>query len=87
MLALRWLDRHRLQLHLAPPDDDGDEAAHTAAHTAVLHRADWTDVRSGSFTERHLRGPRGPFPRADGSAAARALTARLLTPPVHRHDR
>ncbi|GAA2111067.1 hypothetical protein GCM10009759_52850 [Kitasatospora saccharophila] len=87
VLALRWLDRHRLQLHLAPPDDDEDEAAHTEAHTVLLHRTDWADLLTGSVTARHLHGPRGPFPRPDGSAAARALTARLLTPPAHRHDR
>ncbi|MFC8722942.1 hypothetical protein [Kitasatospora sp. NPDC057198] len=87
VLALHWPDPQRLRLHLAPPDDEGDRAAHTEAHTVLLHRTDWTAVPSGSLTGQHLRGPRGPFPRPDGRAAARALAARLLTPPVHRHDR
>ncbi|MFD8599055.1 hypothetical protein ACFV1L_29035 [Kitasatospora sp. NPDC059646] len=92
VLAVHWLDDTRLRLHLAPYDDDRDDDAHHEAHLVVLERPDWTAVAARSIPDRRLQGPRVPFPRTAGAAAAdaaaaRQLTDRLLTAPAPRHDR
>ncbi len=90
VLAVHWQDGTRLRLHLAPHDDDRDDAAHEEAHLVVLERPDWTAAAARSVPDRRLQGPRVPFPRPDAdvaASAARQLTVRLLTPPLPRHDR
>ncbi|GLW57623.1 hypothetical protein [Kitasatospora phosalacinea] len=62
-----------------------DAAAHREARAVLLHRADRETVPAHSLAPEQLRGPCGPFPRADGRAAARALVARTLHPPRRRH--
>ncbi|WP_404869929.1 hypothetical protein ACI1MP_30155 [Kitasatospora griseola] len=86
VLAAQWLDRTRLRLHLAPHDDDEDEAAHHDAHVVVLEHPNWTAALGRSIPDERLQGPRIRYPRQDHRAAARQLTARLLVPPAHRHD-
>ncbi|MEV7120867.1 hypothetical protein [Kitasatospora griseola] len=85
VLAAQWLDRTRLRLHLAPHDDDEDEAAHHDAHVVVLEHPDWTAALGRSVPDERLQGPRIPYPRQDHRAAARQLTTRLLVPPTRRH--
>ncbi|MFJ1754538.1 hypothetical protein [Kitasatospora sp. NPDC088134] len=91
VLDVHWEDRHRLRLHLAPYDDDGDEAAHEEAHRVTVERAHWPTVPAHSLTGDRLHGPRVPYPHPtpDSTAAteARRLTDRLLRPPTHRHHR
>ncbi|MFJ5231531.1 hypothetical protein ACIQBJ_16730 [Kitasatospora sp. NPDC088391] len=92
VLDVRWTAQHRLRLHLAPYDDDGDEAAHEEAHLVTVERAHWPAAPARSLTNDRLQGPRVPYPHPDSgpgnavAAEARRLTDRLLRPPSHRHN-
>ncbi|MFF0391124.1 hypothetical protein ACFYS8_20920 [Kitasatospora sp. NPDC004615] len=84
VITAEWLDDTRLRMHLAPHDDDNDDAAHHEAHVVVLDRPDWTSALGRTIPDKHPQGPRIPFPRpVHDPSDARQLATRLLDPPVH----